>query len=267
MGQQAQQFLVATWGAVPTDTIGASACEACYAQLTNTDPPAVRTYPHGKPVPIRPGSDGFIDVCGVCRRAMYEDDEPHHIRLHRDDLVDGLWDDYTVEIGEAYRAMCNERNAVEAEYYATTAGYQLQRDTAFVQADNDFKRRLEDIVLGVDVLSPFVIAATEEKARMDHNQRINQIDADFRAATAPAQAVMESKLATAGLAYRRAAIQAWRKLEPLYADCKPSIEPGGYNTCRECVAIYQPRIAERLKRQGLVPAHMETSQVQGDMLM
>ena len=58
-----------------------SACPRCVAELTGTPEPPTRTYPQGQPIPREPGSDGDMRICGLCRRALYYDDQNTAMRV------------------------------------------------------------------------------------------------------------------------------------------------------------------------------------------
>lgn len=83
-------FMVSCWGDIPGGTITAMACPRCRATFDGADPPEPKTYPRGRPVPCKPGSDGDIDICGVCRRAMFLDDRSRGMRLQPEDVADCL---------------------------------------------------------------------------------------------------------------------------------------------------------------------------------
>lgn len=64
------------------------ACEACQARAEGRDAPVLRVYPRGVRVPRKPGSDGDLPVCGMCRLALREDErEPTCVRLADEDVA------------------------------------------------------------------------------------------------------------------------------------------------------------------------------------
>ena len=86
-------FIVSHLGSATLQgTVGSNACRSCLASLSNQPEEPAPRYPWGGPVPIHPESQPqqfrSIDVCGICRLALHEDDGGGNIRLHPDDLHD-----------------------------------------------------------------------------------------------------------------------------------------------------------------------------------
>ena len=147
LNANAHQYLVSVWGNVPDETIGAAACERCYATLTGTEVPPVRTYPPGSRVPKRSSGGGDIDICGLCRRAMYEDDEHQDMRLHSEDLVDELWDKYQEAMATHGRDLQAIRVAAERDYAIAVTPHDLTRDTLFAQVTAERQSQLHKVII------------------------------------------------------------------------------------------------------------------------
>ena len=62
-------------------------CSPCACCEQGCDPPLAKTYPVGQPVPLRGGSDGPIDVCGLCRLALRVGEAPTPLRVAVVDLA------------------------------------------------------------------------------------------------------------------------------------------------------------------------------------
>ncbi len=63
-------------------TVTQTMCRDCVAVLLDQSPPVVPVYPVGSNVRVK--------VCGLCRRALREDDTlPHHVRLAAMDIERG----------------------------------------------------------------------------------------------------------------------------------------------------------------------------------
>lgn len=83
-------FVVSTFGnPITAGTITAQACVDCAARLLGQPAAPPRRYPVGCRLPRKTrynGDDADIDVCGICRTALREDEEPEAMRVSGDDL-------------------------------------------------------------------------------------------------------------------------------------------------------------------------------------
>jgi len=104
------------------DEVGAFlACPDCVAGHSDAPRPPHPTYPHGARVPQKPGG-GDIDICGVCRRAMYEGESPQGLRIREEMLTDGE----TLEPG-GYAACRECREAWRPRVYQWLVTYDADR--------------------------------------------------------------------------------------------------------------------------------------------
>ena len=67
-----------------------SACPDCHAEATGQEPQAPRCYRRGERVPRHAYGDGDMPICGLCRRALFEDERipPTPMRLQSEDVAD-----------------------------------------------------------------------------------------------------------------------------------------------------------------------------------
>ncbi|MCC6419932.1 MAG: hypothetical protein IT429_16985 [Gemmataceae bacterium] len=61
-------------------------CPDCAALARGEDLPALAVYSSGQRVPRHPQGDGSLPVCGLCRLALCEDDQPTALRVPVNDL-------------------------------------------------------------------------------------------------------------------------------------------------------------------------------------
>ena len=106
------------------------ACPDCSAEAEGAERPPHQTYPWGAHLPQKP-TGGNIDVCGVCRRAMYEGELPQRLRIRAEMLREGE----TIEPG-GY-ASCREcREAWRPRVYEWLVTYDADRLPADFQLRN-----------------------------------------------------------------------------------------------------------------------------------
>lgn len=261
-----QDFLVSALG-VFEGSVGVLACRGCIAQWLGLPASEDPTYPPGCQMPPRPGGkeDTLLDICGLCRRALREDDQPRSIRLLHEDLIDPLWEAYRAALEPARHALKAAMEPAYCVYNLDGAPAQMKRDTLWNKAQTELDAAIERAVLNA--------TTQEEASRMTaelvdhHQQRMAIVEAEYNAVVAAPRLVLEQALAKAAFPYRQAAIRAYRELTPQYATHSPSAEPGRYLACCDCLEKYQPRVAERLKRTGLVKPDVPNESVQGDWLM
>ena len=71
--------------AAPSEQV--HACPKCHAEVNGLPSPEPRYYPKGKRVPQHPQKpDCDLPICGLCRRALPEDDRGHLMRLRGPEL-------------------------------------------------------------------------------------------------------------------------------------------------------------------------------------
>jgi hypothetical protein len=256
----AHEFMVATIGTFQ-GTTSALACRQCAARAKGLPSPADPVYPAGGQIPKD------LEICGLCRRALRAGGDVRPIRLAEADLNDSLWEAYWLEMNPARNALLAAAGPTLAEYERVAAPFKERRDKHLAQLQADADRGRDDLILQ---------AASEEEARTllvdwekQHAQELSLVMAEFEAHTAVAKLTMETAMARAEFPYRKAAIEAYRKVGPLFRDCAlaATATVGLYAACDECHEVYVPRVAERLKREGLVRAGQVNETVGGDMLM
>ena len=87
--QPSYEILVSAFGVEQCQgTVGMRACSSCAAKLNGLPPPEPRRWPHGKSVPTI--GEGMrqrdIDICGICRLALRQDDQQTSLRLWPEDI-------------------------------------------------------------------------------------------------------------------------------------------------------------------------------------
>jgi hypothetical protein len=60
-------------------------CPVCIAEATGTPVPPEKTYPKGSRIPRKRNSDGDMEICALCRRALYWNDQPTPMRVPEND--------------------------------------------------------------------------------------------------------------------------------------------------------------------------------------
>lgn len=89
--QPSYEILVSAFGVEQCQgTVGMRACSSCAAKLNGLPPPEPRRWPHGKSVPTI--GEGMrqrdIDICGICRLALRQDDQQTSLRLWEEDVAE-----------------------------------------------------------------------------------------------------------------------------------------------------------------------------------
>lgn len=254
----AHEFMVSTIG-IFQGTTSAMACRQCEAKMKGLADQPDPVYPQGFNLPAN------LEICGLCRRALRAGGGVRPMRLDEADLNDTLWEAYWWEMTPARQALLDAAGPALAEYNRVTKPFQERRDKHLAQLTADADRGRDDLILQAD---------SEEEAKTmladwdkQHAQEVELVQAEFTAHTAVAKLTMETALARAEFPYRKAAIEAFRKVEPEHRNGPLAYKVGLYASCDECIARFGPRVAERLKRTGLVRAGVENETVGGDMLM
>jgi len=64
------------------------ACASCQAKEAGLPSPQPRIYPVGTPVPRHRHGDGDMPICGMCRKALFQNESCEAIRLRHEFLTD-----------------------------------------------------------------------------------------------------------------------------------------------------------------------------------
>lgn len=228
------------------------ACRECRAKATGQELPDP-VYPHGQPVPMI--HDGMlarhIRVCGLCRKALRFSDPDKVIRVQAEDLCEEFQAAYAKEIDTAKKRFEAAVLAAEQAHAQAIMPFASERDARLAELD---KQLVQDkLALEGSAENSDAYHAQLQHAEAAHAREVNLAHRLYEADTAHAKGAMEGAKFRASRDYRRAAIEAHKKLAKLVT---PSdAEPGAYNVCQSCYAHCKPRIRERNVRTFVHQAH------------